>query len=84
MSLLLFGTYLSKMPCRLKVNGSIFHYWMKQYDDGSQFGIDGDRISKLMLKRGGAIVANYDRGWDVKPADLDTQLAVEKLLHGEN
>ena len=68
----------------LKVYNSVFHYWMKQYDTGSQFGIDGGRISKLTLKRDGEIVANYDRGWDVKPADNDTQLAVEILLHSDN
>lgn len=68
----------------LKVYGSIFHYWIKQYDEGSEWGIDGGRISKLMLKRNGEIVCNYDRGWDIKPADPDTQLALEILLHGEN
>ena len=45
---------------------------------------DGGRISKLTLKRNGTIVCNYDRGWDVEPADPDTQLALEILLHGEN
>ena len=40
----------------LKVHDSIFHYWMKQYDEGSQFGIEGGRISKLMLKRDGPLV----------------------------
>ena len=68
----------------LKILGSIFHYWMKQYDEGSQFGIEGGRISKLTLKRNGQIVCNYDRGWDIKPADPDTQLALELLLHSEN
>lgn len=68
----------------LKVYNSIFHYWMKVYEEGSQFGIDGGKVSKLMLKRNGEIVANYDRGWDVKPTDPDTQLAVEILLHSEN
>ena len=68
----------------LKVYNSIFHYWLKVYDDGSQFGIDGGKVSKLMLKRNGEIVANYDRGWDTKPADPDTQLAVDILLHSEN
>ena len=37
-----------------------------------------------MLKRNGEIVANYDRGWDTKPADPDAQLAVDILLHSEN
>ena len=68
----------------LKVYNSIFHYWMKVYEEDSQFGIDGGKVSKLMLKRNGEIVANYDRGWDVKPTDPDTQLAVEILLHSEN
>ena len=52
--------------------------------DGSQFGIEGGRISKLMLKRNDTIVCNYDRGWDIEPADPDTRLALEILLHGEN
>ena len=46
--------------------------------------IDGGRISKLMLKRDGKIVCNYDRGWDIEPADENTQLALELLLHSEN
>lgn len=68
----------------LKVYNSIFHYWMKVFDDPSQFGIDGGRISKLMLKRNGEIVCNYDRSWDIEPTDPDTQLALEILLHGNN
>ena len=35
----------------IRVNGEVFHYWMKQYDKGSEWGIDGGCISKLMLKR---------------------------------
>ena len=68
----------------IKVYGDIFHYWMKQYDKGSEWGIDGGRISKLMLKRDGRIVYNFDRGLDVAPVDENTQLALEILLHSEN
>ena len=67
-----------------RVNGEVFHYWMKQYESGSQWGIEGGRISKLMLKRGSKIVCNYDRGWDIEPADENTRLATELLLHSEN
>ena len=66
------------------VHSSIFHFCVKVYQRGSQYGIDGGRISKLMLKRNGKMVANYDRGWDINPTDPDTQLAVEILLHSEN
>jgi len=68
----------------LKVYGSIFHYWMKVYETGSEWGIDGGKVSKLMLKRNGEIVYNYDRGEDVAPVDADTELAVQLLLHSEN
>ena len=68
----------------LKVYNSIFHYWMKVYDDPSKHGINGGKISKLMLKRDGIIVCNYDRGWDIEPVDLDTRLALELLLHSNN
>ena len=44
----------------LKIYDSIFHYWMKVYDEPSNHGIDGGKISKLMLKRNGVIVCNYD------------------------
>ena len=68
----------------LRVNGDIFHYWMKQFDEGSEWGINGGRISKLMLKRNGEIVFNYDRSEDVAPVDENTALALEILLHSEN
>lgn len=68
----------------IKIGNSIFHYWIKQWDEGSKFGIDGGRISKLTIKRGGEEVANYDRGWDKQPNDPDAQLALEIILHGEN
>lgn len=68
----------------IRVYGDIFHYWMKQYSKGSQYGINGGRISKLMLKRNGEVVYNYDRGEDVAPADETTELALALLLHSEN
>ena len=37
-----------------------------------------------MFKRNGYIVCNYDRGWDIEPADENTRLATELLLHNEN
>ena len=68
----------------LRVMGGVFHYWIKAYETESRFGIDGGKISKLMIKRGGEIVANYDRGWDIEPTAPDTKFALEILLHSEN
>ena len=68
----------------IRVGNSIFKFWVKHYDEGSQYGIDEGRISKVTLKRNGQTVCNYDRGWDIKPVDNDTQMAYEILVHTEN
>ena len=62
------------------IGGKGYRYWVKQFDEGSQYGIDGGRISKLMIKRGGEIVCNYDRGWDIKPVDEVTESALAILM----
>lgn len=41
---------------------TVCRYWVKHYEEGSQFGIEGGRISKLTIKVSGAITCNYDRG----------------------
>ena len=60
------------------------HYWIKVYEEGSQFGINGGKISKLMLKLNGEIIANYDRGWDIEPATEEANLALCILLNAHN
>ena len=51
--------------------GMIVYYWeAKVYDEGSEFGINGGRISKLFIRRDDgktAPILNYDRGWDIRP-----------------
>ena len=37
------------------IGGKGYRYWVKHYEEGSQFGIDGGRISKLTIKVGGII-----------------------------
>jgi hypothetical protein len=50
--------------------GVPYKYWVKHYEEGSEFGIDGGRISKLTIRRlnDHRDLCNYDRGWDIKPA----------------
>ena len=68
----------------LRVRNSTFHYWVKHYEEPSEYGIKGGRISKLMLRRSGEIVYNYDRGLDVKAKDEDTETALAILLKEYN
>lgn len=61
------------------------HYWVKHYDEPSEtYGINGGRISKLMIKVDGKVTCNYDRGWGVEPIDEPTQLAYMILLQNYN
>lgn len=48
------------------------------------YGMDGGRISKLMLKRDGEITYNYDRGLDIPPADKETEMALAILMKEYN
>ena len=68
----------------IKGRNSIFHYWVKHYDEPSEYGINEGRVSKLMLKRNGKIVYNYDRGLDVEAVDEETKLALAILLKEYN
>ena len=69
----------------LRVRNSTFHYWVKHYEEPSEdFGIDGGRISKLMLRRNGEIVYNYDRGLDKQAKDEDTETALAILIKEYN
>ena len=66
------------------INHHGYRYWVKHFEEGSQYGIDGGRISKLMIKRDGEIVCNYDRGWDIEPVDTNTRVALQILLYDYN
>ena len=68
----------------IKLGSDIFHYWVKHYDEGSQYGINNGRISKLTLKRKGETVCSYDRGWDIEPADENTSTALAILMKNYN
>jgi hypothetical protein len=48
-----------------------YKYWVKHFEEGSEFGIDGGKISKMTIRRVGENrdLCNYDRGWDIEPAD---------------
>lgn len=60
------------------------HYSIKVYDEPSKFGINHGKISKLQLKQNGEIVANYDRGWDIRPTTKEAEIALCILLNQHN
>jgi hypothetical protein len=72
-------TITSKYTSNGWVEGTVdgFRFQAKVFDEGSQFGINEGRVSKLNIwdesKRLAcgniftASIVNYDRGWDIKP-----------------
>lgn len=71
---------------RLQIAGGTFHFWIKRFDEGSEFGVEGGRISKLTIKneRTGKEVVNYDRGWDINPKTRSAQAALNWVLRNFN
>ena len=49
---------------------------MKAYDEGSVYGIDEGRISKLRITIDGETVVNYDRGWDIEPDESNEAVMI--------
>jgi len=51
------------------VTSGKYKYWVKHYEAGSPFGIDGGKVSKLTIRKLGEArdLCSYDRGWDTLP-----------------
>ena len=52
----------------IEIDGTKVQYWVKHFEEGSEFGIDGGKISKLECRIDGEMILHYERGWDKKPA----------------
>lgn len=67
------------------VEGKVENYKFsaKIFDEGSEFGINEGRVSKLtIIDENDNCIVNYDRGWDIKPEEKYTKYynAVMELL----
>lgn len=65
-------------------NGGMTSYWVKHYENESQFGIGNGRISKLTLVQDSKVVYNYDRGEDIEPQTSEAEKALAILLKEYN
>ena len=59
-----------------------YSFQAKIYDEGSEFGIDEGRVSKLWVRDEATrqTVINYERGWDVQPKTAAHRHALDALL----
>ncbi len=68
----------------MEQDGRIFRYEIKHFDEPSEYGIDGGRISKLEIMDGERTVAKYERGWDIRPSSKSAKASVDLLMKKYN
>jgi len=61
-----------------------YAYCIKHFEEGSEFGINNGRISKLHISKDGVTLANYDRGWDILPVDAEIKEVYKELVRKFN
>lgn len=63
------------------------YYEVKHFKEGSVFGINEGRVSKLYMKRrNGNVFCCYDRGWGIEPdpKDVEAYSLYKMLLNSFN
>lgn len=68
------------------IKGTIdgYSFFIKQYDEGSEYGISNGRISKLEIWKDGQLFVQYDRGWSKKPSGAQVKVVFEQILKEYN
>ena len=64
----------------IEIEGTEVQYWVKHFEEGSEWGIDGGRISKLECRADGETLLHYERGWDKKPTTKLAKQAYATML----
>ncbi|MCL2856156.1 MAG: hypothetical protein FWE19_00325 [Oscillospiraceae bacterium] len=57
-----------------------YDYWVKHYETGSQHGIGGGRISKLVILKERKPLYSYDRGLDFYNLDKPGKAVYSQIL----
>lgn len=62
--------------------GVKYKYWIKHYEEGSEYGINGGRVSKLTIRKIGEDREsyNYDRGLNTPPANEEVETVLKIIL----
>ena len=63
-------------------SNTIYTYWAKVYEEGSEHGINQGRVSKLTIRKQGETrdLYNYDRGLDLPPANEEVETILNIIL----
>lgn len=64
------------------INGGEFEFRAKLFDEDSEFGIDGGRVSKLWVANiWGSCIMNYNGGWDINSKGKYEYDVFQAVLH---
>ncbi|KUP91587.1 hypothetical protein TRIHO_35440 [Tritonibacter horizontis] len=56
-----------------------YEFKARFYDEPSNLGIDGGKISKLDVRKDGELVMRYDQGWTVDPKTPEHREALHRI-----
>ncbi len=59
-----------------------YEFKARLYDEPSNLGIDGGKISKLDVRKDGELVMRYDQGWAVDPKTPEHKEALHRIRNG--
>ena len=66
----------------IRLGSYAFDFEAKVYEEGSCFGINEGRVSKLFVneRNENVCLISYDRGWDLKPQDGLSEVLLSIIL----
>lgn len=68
-------------PLWVRGEGGGYKYQAKVYNEPSDYGIDGGRVSKLFIyEPRGAAVVEYDRGWGMRPKSPEVTKVYKEIM----
>lgn len=69
---------------RMQIGKDMVRFVVKHFDEGSEYGINGGRISKLWVAINGEPEVMYERGWCQKPKSAVAKKAFKALMKKYN
>ena len=63
-------------------SNTVYKYWAKVYEEGSKFGINQGKVSKLTIRKFDETkdLYNYDRGLDQPPVNEEVEAVLNIIL----
>lgn len=70
----------------IRIGNEVFKYSLKAYPEGSEWGIDEGRISKLCIadEADKKTLVHFDRGWDREPSTENLKTALKLVKEKYN